>query len=202
MELKEEYDYLRKQIETNISLIHKTTNILYVGVTAILAWSIESNTHLICLLSFGIIIPTYCMVLDYQMGLLKIGAYLSVFYNDYHWEKRLHKMQIKNQIKRPQMSYVYPYIFTTIMSNVLFYILLLKNNNLNASGIIQYSMFSVISLSFIIWVSRSKKNDRIKSEYIEEWKKILLEEEKLKKHCKIKVVSKEKGCRCHVQIRK
>lgn len=75
----EEYKYLRKEIESCISIVQKTIQMLYVSITVVIAWAIDVSNPLICLAAYCVIIPTYFITIDYNISMLKIGAYLYVF---------------------------------------------------------------------------------------------------------------------------
>lgn len=95
-----EYEALRREIEKFIELEHSLYSILYVGITAVLAWGISSKEALICLLTYCIIFPAFRVLLSYNAGVLRIGAYMYVFYDEYLWEKQLYKICKSSDIKK------------------------------------------------------------------------------------------------------
>lgn len=171
-----EYDMLRKEIELYLSKINLMTNVLYVSVTAILAWAIESQNAAMCGLAYCIIIPSYIIVQSYNWGCLKIGAYLSTFYEDYKWEKRLHSFNIltKGKIGRLSISYKLPYIFSGLLSVLSSY--LIHEKNLNNDSSLYVVAYAIITILFTVLVLFQKSSDSIKQSYINGWNSIKEEE--------------------------
>ncbi len=116
-----EYEALRREIEKYTELEHSLYNIVYVGVTAILAWGISLKNSLICLLAYCIIFPSFRVMLSYNSGILRIGAYMHVFYDEYLWERKLHQICTlpKGKVVRYSSSYKTPFIFVSVLSTIL-----------------------------------------------------------------------------------
>jgi len=152
------------------------TNILYVSVTAVLAWAISCQSPFICSAAYCIIIPTFIIAHNYNIASLKVGAYFIVFYKDYHWEERLHKVNIisRGKINRFSASFKLSYIFIGILCTILSWIIFLSNENnfdnimlwINCVGDI------VLTAIFIIVVLLQKNSDEIKQIYIDNWEVI------------------------------
>lgn len=177
MEKKQrEYDYVKKELEVCLEVVRKTSNMLYVGVTAILAWAVTTSNSTICLLSYCVIIPVYYITLDYNIAVMKLGSYLLVFHDD-KWERRLHKVNVRNVIKRHASSYRNSYIYASIAATVLFF-LFLDIKNIGIFEIVQIIICLVLFLWFNIYVILQQDNDNIKQMYINAWKKIKYEEKK------------------------
>lgn len=162
-----EYEALRREIEKYSEFEHSLYNILYISVTAILAWGIDSKNALICLLTYCIIFPAFRVLLSYNSGILRIGAYIYVFYDEYLWEKQLYKICNSSDIKnvRYNSSFKAPFISVSILSTVLSLIICEFN--------IKLCVLSLLLLIFFIIYSFYQGNcDTIKQKYIDEFKKI------------------------------
>lgn len=167
-----EYEALRREIEKLLELEHSLYSILYVGITAVLAWGISSENALICLLTYCIIFPAFRVLLSYNSGMLRIGAYMYVFYDEYLWEKQLYKICKSSDIKnvRYNSSFKAPFISVSILSTVLSLIICEFN--------IKICVLSLLLLIFFIIYSFNQGNcDTIKQKYIDEFKKIKNEED-------------------------
>lgn len=171
---QKEYDNVKKELESSMDVVRKTNNALYVGVTAVLAWAITTSSPILCLLSYCVIIPTYYVVLDYNIATMKLGAYLLVFHDD-KWESRLHKVNDKKVIKRHASSYRNPFIYASIASTTLF-LYFIDYNNIDIFGIVQIMVCIILFLWFNIYVLLQKDNDSVKQIYINEWTNIKNEE--------------------------
>lgn len=174
MRNQKEYDNLRKEIKSGMSVVRKANNALYVGITAIFAWSITTSNSLICLLAYCVIIPIYFIVLDYNISIMKLGAYLLVFHED-KWEKRLHKLNVKKIIIRHASSYKYSFVCASLATNTLFFYFL-DYKHIEIFEIIQIAVAIVLFLCFNFYVLLQKNNDKIKEKYINAWKEIKMEE--------------------------
>lgn len=169
-----EFDYLRKEIEFFLDKINSMINLLYVSATAILAWAIESKNPLFCSSVFCIIVPSYIVTHSYNIGILKIGAYFMVFYDeDYKWENRSHMVnqQSKKKFNRLSASYKFPYIFVGALSGILAWIIFLEDLN-NFENIVLWVnniFIVVISIAFILFLLKQKNTDEIKEFYKSEW---------------------------------
>lgn len=164
-----EYEALRREIEKLSEFEHSLYNILYVGVTAILAWGLNTNKAFVCLLAYCIIFPSFYVMLSYNAGIFRIGAYIYVYYDEYFWEKRLHKINTdkKYHKQRYALSYRTPFIFASIMSTILSVIITIQTYDLYSIAYIAMIILSfLLLLSFIIYVFSQKGNDVIKQEYI------------------------------------
>lgn len=115
-----EYDNVKKELESSMSVVRKANNILYIGVTSVLAWAITTSNPILCLLPYCVIIPIYYIVLDYNIATIKLGAYLYVFHDD-NWEKRLYKVNLRKVIKQHGSSHRNPFIYASISTTILFF---------------------------------------------------------------------------------
>lgn len=165
-----EYEALRREIEKISEFENSLYNILYVGATAVLAWGISSQNPLICLLTYCIIFPSFRIMLSYNSGILRIGAYMHVFYDEYLWEKRLHQICTlpKGTVVRYNSSYKTPFIFVSILSTILSLIILYENH------VPQYELNIIIAflsllllISLVIYAFKQGNGDTIKQQYID-----------------------------------
>lgn len=171
---KREYDNIKKELESCMSVVRKANNALYVGITAVLAWAITTSNSVFCLLTYCVIIPVYYVVLDYNIAAMKLGAYLLVFHND-KWEKRLHKVNNENVIKRHASSYRNSFVYASVASTILFFCLL-DYKSIGVFEISQIIICIILVLWFNAYVFLQKDNDNVKQTYINAWKKIKKEE--------------------------
>lgn len=175
MDKKErEYDSIKRELELSMDIVRKADNALYIGVTAVLAWSIMTLNAVLSLLAYCVIIPLYSIALNYNSNTMKLGAYLLVFHDDL-WEKRLYKINNKKSIKRRALSYRSPFIFSSIASTALF-LTLFDYSTINILKIIQLAICIVLFLVFNISMYLQKDNDDIKKIYIDAWLEIKKEE--------------------------
>lgn len=170
MEEQREHDYLRKEIECNMEVVRKANSVLYVGITAVFAWAITMHNSAICLLAYCVIIPIYYIVLDYNIAIMKIGAYLFVFHNE-KWERRLHKVNVNRIINRHDSSYRNSFIYASIFTTILFFVLL-DYSQIGSIEIIQIIICIALLLWFTIYIFLQKNNDIVKQAYINAWEDI------------------------------
>lgn len=176
-----EYEALRREIEKISEFENSLYNILYVSVTAILAWGVSSENALICLLAYCIIFPSFRIMLSYNAAVLRIGAYILVFYPEYFWEKRLNDFYSlpKGKFIRYSSSYKIPFMFTSILSTILSLIILYENPMSKYFNIIIICLSLLLFLIFIGYAFMRSGSNTIKKQYIEEFKK-MEEKEKCK----------------------
>lgn len=167
LEEKMEYENVKRELETSLDVVRKADNSLYIGITAVLAWSVTTLNATLSLLAYCVIIPLYFIALNYNIHAMKLGAYLLVFHND-KWEKRLHKINNKKDIRRYALSYRTPFVYASIASTALFFILL-DYNTFDLLRIIQAIVCISLFLGFNIYVFRQKDNDTVKQIYIAAW---------------------------------
>lgn len=170
-----EYEYLRNEIDKCISIIQKTIQVLYVSTTAIIAWAINETNPLVCFAAYGVIWPTYLISIDYNISMLKIGAYLAVFFDEYKWERRLHKINCENIINRHENAYQFPYTFCSLISFIIFFILY-DYSALELKDGILITLNILLFLGFNIYVFLQRRNDKVKQIYIDKWNEIKLSE--------------------------
>lgn len=170
-----EYEALRREIEKLSELEQAVYSILYVGVTAVLAWGVSSKNSLICLLTYCIIFPSFHVVLSYTSGMLRIGAYMYVFYDEYFWEKRLYQICNLPDIKkiRYNSSFKSPFVFVSILSTMLALIIPYTKDLNQQDPNVVIACLSIISLAiFIIYSCKQGNCDTIRQQYINGFKKI------------------------------
>ena len=176
-----EYEALRREIEKYSEFEHSLYKVLYVSVTAILAWGISSTNALICLLAYCIIFPSFRVMLSYNSGILRIGAYMHVFYDEYFWEKRLRRVcnLPKSKVAYYSSSYKTPFIFVSVLSTILSLIILYENPVPQYSYNIIITLLSLLLLTIlVIYAFKQGNGNTIKDKYIKEFEEIKEEEKK------------------------
>lgn len=174
-----EYEALRREIEQLSELQHSLCNIVYVGVAAILAWGIDKNDSIVCLLAYCITFPSFYIMLSYNAGIIRMGAYIYVFYDEYFWEKRLHKINTNKKYKKLRYisSYRVPFIFTSFMCTILSIILAYqKYSPYSIAYIIIVALSLLLLLAFCIYAFSQKNNDKLKEMYIDAFQAMKVEE--------------------------
>ena len=130
----------------------------YAVTAAVLAFSLTDREPFICLMPLAIIIPLYLLCQDSLRNMLKIGAYIRVYYDEegFSWERRnmmFSRMfmdeENKNKRKKSRIFY-YESIFS-------FLILLCGILTIYKSFINQYSSaelaFRIVIIVCIVFVS-------------------------------------------------
>lgn len=97
-----------------------------------------------------------------------------MFHND-KWEKRLHKVNNENVIKRHASSYRNSFVYASVASTILFFCLL-DYKSIGVFEISQIIICIILVLWFNAYVFWQKDNDNVKQTYINAWKKIKKEE--------------------------
>ncbi len=179
---QKEYDNVKKELEACQDIVRKSNNTLYVGVTAVLAWAITAKSSMLCLLVYCIIIPIYYIVLDCEIAIMKLGAYLLVFHND-KWEKRVHRLNVEGQIKRHTSAYKYPFIYASIASTILF-LCFFDYENICTFKSIQIIICFFLFLWFNVYVSLQKGSKSLRQIYINAWEDVKRKENEAKNHNK------------------
>lgn len=168
-----EYEYLRKEIEKSMSTVQTSIQLVYVTTTAIIAWAINVSNPLICFAAYGVILPTFLIAIDYNMSMLKIGAYMAVFFDEYKWEKRVHKINCEKIINRHDNSYQLPYIFCSLIACVIFFVLY-DYSSLELQDWVLITLNIFLFLGFNIYVLKQQRNDKVEQLYINKWNDIKL----------------------------
>ena len=86
----QEYKLLREAITSNFSGIRQYENVMYTSVAAILAFSINSNHYILCMIPYVVIISIFAIVMATKGGICKTAMYLAVFLEgeEFNWERR------------------------------------------------------------------------------------------------------------------
>ena len=126
MNVSKEYLMLREEILQLGNLESQTINFLYVFVGSVLAFSLTQEDTIAILISCIVIIPAYNIVISYEQGIYKIGAYLSIFLegSDFNWERRsflfYDALGKKACFKSPVQVFNYPFLFISILITIFF----------------------------------------------------------------------------------
>ena len=94
-----EYELLVEKIRDPDQEIVQYNSILYTATAAILAFTFEKDSALLCLLPYLVIVPVYLLIQQKRESQHRITAYLIVFLEgtDYRHEKRLYKLWSKDR---------------------------------------------------------------------------------------------------------
>lgn len=174
LDTQKEYENVKNELLTYIDVVRKVNNSLYIGVTAVLAWAISASSSILCLLAYCVIIPVYCMVLNYNIVTMKMGTYLLVFHDD-KWEKRLNKANDLKVANCYVSFYRIPFTYASIATTFLFFCFL-DYKRISTFEIIQIIICIGLFLCFNIYIFIQKKNSDLKRIYINVWEKIKMEE--------------------------
>lgn len=128
MDESKEYLMLREEILHLSSLESQTLNFMYVFVGTVLAFSFTQEDTISILISYIVIIPAYNIIIDYEQGIYKIGAYLYVFLegSSFNWERRsltfYETLRKKEKYNSPIQAFNYPFIFISTLITVFFFV--------------------------------------------------------------------------------
>lgn len=89
-EMDHELDLLRAEMMQNDSEITQYNCVLWTVISAVLAYAIQSQNYILCLLPYIIIFPVHFICESKRFGICRISGYLYVFKDDYYWAKRTH----------------------------------------------------------------------------------------------------------------
>ncbi len=76
---KEEIELLRAEIIQNYNAIAQYNCVLYTAVTAVLAFAVNSDRYVMCLLPYVVMLPIHFLCETRSGNICRIGAYLYVF---------------------------------------------------------------------------------------------------------------------------
>lgn len=179
----EEYLMLRDEILHCMQIVDNSRNILYVTVSAILAFAFTQAEPLIFILPFIVIIPIYLVTLDYMSSLYKIGTYLVVFCDNesFKWEKRLVDLddsKIKNAT-RFRWAFHIPYLFTSLACIALFSYSMFINNQCISSFTSILRIIVAVLLLFVVSTIFLKYRDmaKIREDFKNKWENLKISEE-------------------------
>ena len=179
LQLKE-YDKINTELLNKMNKQLQAVSLLYGAVGVILTFAVTNNISLMFLVPFCVIIPIYLLVIHDAHGMYKLGAYLAVFFEDSEdaWETRLHKLNIRTKKSLPRWasSFHLPFIFVSVFSLVLF-AFFFDWQNISQFREIAELIVATICFSAVIALRITQKDvDKLKGQYIAEWKKIKAEE--------------------------
>lgn len=172
----EEYRALRQEILNAIGYIKNYDMLLYTVTGVILTFAFKQDEPLIFLIPIVVIIPTYLLSMSQIKSILRIGAYISVFYEDENpgWEKRLAMFDYDFSPKNPSIS---PHVFVTFCSFILC-LFQLDYTKYKSVFFISRMTSSVVFLfiCLLIIFTKQVKYREEKMKYICYWKKIKIRE--------------------------
>lgn len=193
--LKEEYVSLRDEIIHLDDSISSVLNFFYTFIATFLAFSLTQDDTIYLLLSHIITLPAYLLIIGKRMGQCKISAYLQVFGEgeEINWETRQTRLKIK---KGPQIFvYVHATHFPFLLVNISVLILFIYRTRWDSpvtTYILCKSIFEIAM--FFILLGLTVQNRKLsKEDYVNDWRRIQMEEEKEKSRCNRKNKNRAKG---------
>lgn len=176
MENMNEYIALRNEIISSSNYQKGYISLLYTVVAAIFAFAFTQEEPLIFLVPIVVIIPIYLLNMRECIGMLKLGCYLQVFYEEDNpgWETRLKNYHQKfKDIK----SDIAPYIFLSFCGPVICGWRLFCSGLHNAENILKL-IFAFICLAVCLCIIKKYNIDYIecREKYVNDWKIIKQEE--------------------------
>ena len=173
---KDEYLMLREEILHLDNIIHSQISVLYVAVASILAFAVNQSNSLLYLIAYVVILPIYLIVVNKSDGMYKISGYLASCLEgeEFNWENNLIRFNNKYRKVRhyTKQAYDFPFIFSSIMTTILFF-LTVDYNEIKSLYIIGQIMIACILFIFVILIffSRYKIKNRTE-ESKEKWNKL------------------------------
>jgi len=172
----EEYKLLREEMLSLVNIRFTTINILYTGVSAILALGISLANPLIFLLSFCVIIPTYYMVMDNNKSIKKIGAYLQVFHEnfEFNWESRLFEFEknINGSTRTPAYSFMFPFYILGFIAIGLFFLYFDFSVQVKDARLVELMVAFVLFGLTLLFTIKHNQVKKIKGHFVLEWERI------------------------------
>ncbi|NSG94117.1 hypothetical protein [Blautia faecis] len=183
-----EYDMLHQEIEQKISLQNNLLIFMITTTVTIITLAIKSDSLLLYLFPFFIIIPITSRIAYYRMAMAKISAYMIVFLepklNGISWETRnVQFLRRYNSGKRNDRKIQLDYYECPVLGVICYLLYLLNYEQLNINNLKDGIMiFGPALLVFMVIHMTYKINslDRSREKMIDAWRKIE-SEEKLRK---------------------
>lgn len=171
-----EFDYLRKEIEFCTAQKQTIFNLIYVSVATILAWAISIKSPFICILTYCVSFPYYCILMSYNIAIFKIQAYFYVFFEENLWDKRKYEIDkaINKNFNQQDTSYKFPFIFVNIMSTVLSLMFLCQSYSI--PSLIATLISMILLLIFVGYIHLQKSHIETIENYIKIFNDIKIKE--------------------------
>lgn len=171
---KDEYLMLREEILHLSTLEDNVINMLYIFVAAIMAFSFTQDDTIFILLSYIIIIPSYRLVLSKEIGIYKIGAYLSVYHegDEFNWETRNLKFfdEFYKYFGRKIQVFNSPFLFISTFVMVMLFINTNWEKVFTVYEISKIFSATVFYILLISWIIKNRHMDIRR--YISFWERI------------------------------
>ena len=150
----EEYEYIRREIELKINKIDNFNSVFYATVAVIFTFAFTQKEALVFLVPVIVIVPIYTIRMDEISSMLRMGAYLFVFWEgtDFFWETRLIKYDEKFKYNKPDVN---PYVIVSVVSFLLC-ISKLDYSNIKSKGLWIRIFFAVAFLVFCLIIIYKK----------------------------------------------
>lgn len=170
---KDEYLMLREEILHLDNIIHSQISVLYVAVASILALAITQTNSLLYLITYVVILPVYLVVVNKSDGMYKISGYMASYLEgeDFNWENNL--IRFNNKYKKvrhyTKQAYDFPFIFSSILTTILFFMFVDYNEIKSFYIIVQITIACFLFICvMLIFFSRYKIKNRTE-ESKEKW---------------------------------
>lgn len=173
---EKEYLMLREEILHLDTLVNNTINFFYVFIASFLAFSLIQDDTIFLLLSYIVILPAYLIVINKSQGMLKIGAYLCVFYEEksfnFKWESR--NVQFNKLGSKPNFSYLRSFSLPFVLVSAVTTILIIYRTGVNANFQLYEIVKAIVALlSFALIMAIALKTRRVTPDvYKRAWEKV------------------------------
>ena len=162
---KEEYLMLREEILHLDNIVHNQISVLYVTVAYIFAFSINQANSMLFLITYVVILPVYLIVVNKSDGMYKISGYLASHLEGekFNWENNLIKFNNNYKKVRPytKQAYDFPFIFSSVLTTLLFFMTIDYNKIYTTYIIIQIIIACILfTCVILIFISRYKIKNR------------------------------------------
>ena len=180
-----EYELLRAEILNAFDAVTQYNCVLYTVVAAILAFAIESDNFLLCLIPYLVILPIHFLCEDRYRNMCRISAYMYVFLesNDYHWEGRQYQHdQVTNYFDKKKVipawqTHLHYYFVPTACSAAAIYKVACSNDTVAEKCIISVITIVVTIIALLIIRKNSTDFARARKYYIDQWTAVRKAEE-------------------------
>lgn len=149
----DEYELLRAEMMENYTEINNSCSIFYTAVATILAFAVQTDNYLLCLIPYLVIIPLFFLCESKHNKICWIAAYLYVYLegDKYNWEKRHHKYDIAySKSKKGEWQAGLEYYFVSFACSALSIYKIINNDLLPAEKWIRATSVVLFTLVTII----------------------------------------------------
>lgn len=171
-----EYQALREEIMFSMKTVKNYRTFMYTVVVATLAFAIDKEDPILCLIPFCIIIPLFLLAMHQIDSTLRIGAYIYVFLEpgtECQWETRIYKYDKKHRNEySTKKSSIDPYWCVSLCCLILsiIYLDFIKIDIMFFLTIMFQA--TVLITSIYVFITKRVDYEKTKEKYINEWKSI------------------------------